>query len=60
MSLSFLLVGCTVTHAANSSAFEQDFPAKPVHIIEPFGLGGGPDLLARALAAKLSELWTNP
>jgi len=28
-----------------------------VHIIEPFGLGGGPDLLARALAPRLSELW---
>ena len=28
-----------------------------MHIIEPFGLGGGPDLLARALAPRLSELW---
>jgi tripartite-type tricarboxylate transporter receptor subunit TctC len=46
-----------VPHAEESSAFEQDFPAKPVHIVEPFGLGGGPDLLARALAPKLSELW---
>jgi tripartite-type tricarboxylate transporter receptor subunit TctC len=36
---------------------EQDYPAKPVHIVEPFGLGGGPDLLARTLAARLSELW---
>jgi len=40
--------------------WKQDFPAKPVHIIEPFGLGGGPDLLVRALAAKLSELWGQP
>jgi tripartite-type tricarboxylate transporter receptor subunit TctC len=39
---------------------EQDFPAKPVHIIEPFGLGGGPDLLARVLAQRLSELWGQP
>jgi tripartite-type tricarboxylate transporter receptor subunit TctC len=31
-----------------------------VHIIEPFGLGGGPDLLARALAPRLSELWGHP
>jgi len=58
--LSLLLVGCTVTYAAHSSALEQDYPAKPVHIIEPFGLGGGPDLLARALAPKLSELWGQP
>jgi tripartite-type tricarboxylate transporter receptor subunit TctC len=37
-----------------------DYPAKPVSIIEPFGAGGGPDLLARALAPKLSELWGQP
>lgn len=28
-----------------------------MRIIEPFGAGGGPDLLARALAPKLSDLW---
>ena len=55
--LSLLLWGCPVTYAAHPSPLEQDYPAKPVHIIEPFGLGGGPDLLARALAPKLSELW---
>jgi len=58
--LSLLLVGGAVTYAADSSALEQDYPARPVHIIEPFGLGGGPDLLARALAPKLSELWGRP
>jgi len=58
--LSRLLIGCAVIHAASSSALEPDYPAKPVHIIEPFGLGGGPDLLARALAPKLSELWGQP
>ena len=42
------------------AASAQDYPAKPVRIIEPFGAGGGPDLLARALAAKLSELWGQP
>src|SRR4029077_19959472 len=35
----------------------SNYPTKPVHIVEPFGLGGGPDLLARALALKLSGLW---
>ncbi len=38
----------------------QDFPSKPVFIIEPFGAGGGPDLLARAISPKLSELWGQP
>lgn len=31
-----------------------------MRLIEPFGLGGGPDLLARALAERLSELWGQP
>ena len=64
--LLLLLVGCVETHAdtvkssANVAGSTQDYPAKPVRIIDPFGAGGGPDLLARALAPKLSELWGQP
>src|SRR5258708_22334736 len=64
--LSLLLVGCPGTHeerirtATTLAASAQDYPTKPVRIIEPFGAGGGPDLLARALAPKLSELWGQP
>ena len=49
-----------MTDAEKSYALEEDYPAKPVHIVEPFGLGGGPDLLARTLAPKLSKLWGQP
>ncbi len=49
-----------MTDAEKSYALEEDYPAKPVHIVEPFGLGGGPDLLARTLATKLSKLWGKP
>jgi tripartite-type tricarboxylate transporter receptor subunit TctC len=38
----------------------QSYPAKPVRLIEPFGVGGGPDLVARAVSPKLSELWGQP
>jgi tripartite-type tricarboxylate transporter receptor subunit TctC len=31
-----------------------------VRLIEPFGPGGGPDLVARAVAEPLSELWGQP
>ena len=61
-----LLIGCAATDAGTMSdattvtASAQNYPAKPVQIIEPFGAGGGPDLLARALAPKLSELWGQP
>ena len=37
-----------------------DYPTKPVHLIEPFGAGGGPDLVSRALAQKLTEFWGQP
>jgi tripartite-type tricarboxylate transporter receptor subunit TctC len=52
--------GATLTDTPNSSASTGDFPTKPVRIIEPFGAGGGPDLLARALAPELSRLWGQP
>jgi len=38
----------------------QDYLSKPVRIIEPFGAGGGPDLIARAISPKLSEFWGQP
>ncbi len=38
----------------------QDYPTKPVRLIEPFGAGGGLDLVGRALAQKLAELWGQP
>ena len=45
---------------ANGLTFAQDYPTKPVRIIEPFGAGGGPDVVARAISPKLSELWGQP
>lgn len=38
----------------------RDYPSKPVRLIEPFGAGGGPDLVSRALAQKLTETWGQP
>jgi tripartite-type tricarboxylate transporter receptor subunit TctC len=44
----------------NIMTFAQDYPTRPVRIIEPFGAGGGPDVVARAISPKLSELWGQP
>ncbi|MEO6023010.1 MAG: tripartite tricarboxylate transporter substrate-binding protein [Burkholderiales bacterium] len=49
-----------MTDAADATVVAQAYPDKPVRLIEPFGAGGGPDLLARALSPKLSELWGEP
>ena len=38
----------------------QSYPTKPVRMIEPFGVGGGPDVIARAVSPKLAELWGQP
>jgi tripartite-type tricarboxylate transporter receptor subunit TctC len=54
MALGFV---CLLTLMAQSS---QDYPTKRVRMIEPFGAGGGPDLMARAVSPRLSELWGQP
>lgn len=36
------------------------FPGKPVRIITPFPVGGGPDGTARIVADRLSRLWKQP
>jgi tripartite-type tricarboxylate transporter receptor subunit TctC len=56
MRLLFLFL-FSITSAAT---FAQDYPTKPVRMIEPFGAGGGPDLISRAVSPKLSELWGQP
>ncbi len=45
---------------ASAVSVVPDYPTRPVRLIEPFGAGGGVDILASALAEKLSELWGQP
>lgn len=46
--------------ARNIPAVAEDYPIKPVRVIEPFGAGGGVDVMTRPITRKLSELWGQP
>ena len=54
---AFLVVASLVL-AASSHA--QDYPNRPVKLLVGYVPGGGPDMVARALAQKLSEILGQP
>ncbi|RYF09000.1 MAG: tripartite tricarboxylate transporter substrate binding protein [Comamonadaceae bacterium] len=61
--LSLATLACIVGAAAlpgPASAQQQQFPGKPVRIITPFPVGGGPDGVARLVADRLSRTWGQP
>ena len=43
-----------------SPAFAQSYPNRPVTLINPYPPGGGADVVARALARELFEIWRQP
>jgi len=56
MPLRTFLALCTALFSL--PAFAQSWPAKPVKIVVAFSAGGGTDIVARAVAQKLGEFWS--
>jgi tripartite-type tricarboxylate transporter receptor subunit TctC len=54
----FLLVAACALHVG--SAFAQAYPSKPVRMIVGFPPGGGTDVVARVIGAKVQEWWGQP
>lgn len=55
-----LCCACVVAmplYAAVPVHAQKDFPSRPVRLINPFAPGGSVDLVARSVAAGLTELW---
>jgi tripartite-type tricarboxylate transporter receptor subunit TctC len=46
-----------LTPLLSSIAFAQAYPSRPVRVIVPYGTGGGSDILARQIGARLQTIW---
>jgi tripartite-type tricarboxylate transporter receptor subunit TctC len=59
MTMRATALGAAIAGAAlllcPSSVAAQSWPARPVHLIVPFPVGGGTDLVARLIATRLSS-----
>lgn len=59
-SLRMLIVLACATSAATTASAQQQFPARPVHVVVAYPAGGATDVIARAVSQRLGEMWGQP
>ena len=60
MRLGSLVAATLLTLHLSSVASAQEYPTRPVRMLNPFAPGGPVDVLGRLVAGKLSEVWAQP
>ena len=55
-----LVIGALAANTARAADDAATYPSRPIRIIVPYQTGGLPDIAARLMAPRLTDLWKQP